>query len=125
MGMGVGFQRKGSEMNATTVAVDLAKSVFQIALADANWMFIESHRLTRTQFERWFAKTGWQDSSSCKPVARRIIGRAVRRFHVGAGQRESTIDQFPCVLGASIYGLDFSITSALLLMLPFLNLKAD
>ena len=42
-------------MNATTVAVDLAKSVFQIAVADANWMPIESHRLTRTQFERWFA----------------------------------------------------------------------
>ncbi|MBK8376041.1 MAG: IS110 family transposase [Sphingomonadales bacterium] len=42
-------------MNATTVAVDLAKSVFQVAVADANWMPIESHRLTRTQFERWFA----------------------------------------------------------------------
>ena len=42
-------------MNATTVAVDLAKSVFQIAVVDANWMPIESHRLTRTQFERWFA----------------------------------------------------------------------
>ncbi len=42
-------------MNATTVAVDLAKSVFQIAVADANWKVIESHRLTRTQFERWFA----------------------------------------------------------------------
>ena len=42
-------------MNATTVAVDLAKSVFQVAVADANWKVIESHRLTRTQFERWFA----------------------------------------------------------------------
>lgn len=42
-------------MNATTVAVDLAKSVFQVAVADANWMPIESHRLTRAQFERWFA----------------------------------------------------------------------
>ena len=42
-------------MNATTVAVDLAKSVFQVAGADANWMPIESHRLTRAQFERWFA----------------------------------------------------------------------
>jgi len=43
-------------MNATTLAVDLAKSVFQVAVADANWMLIESHRLTRTQFERWFSK---------------------------------------------------------------------
>ncbi|MCX7176488.1 MAG: IS110 family transposase [Proteobacteria bacterium] len=42
-------------MNATTVAVDLAKSVFQLAVADASWKVIESHRLTRTQFERWFA----------------------------------------------------------------------
>ena len=42
-------------MNATTVAVDLAKSVFQLAVADASWKVIESHRLTRTQFEHWFA----------------------------------------------------------------------
>ena len=42
-------------MNATTVAVDWAKSVFQLAVADASWRVIETHRLTRTQFERWFA----------------------------------------------------------------------
>ena len=42
-------------MHATTVAVDLAKSVFQLAVADASWRVIETHRLTRTQFERWFA----------------------------------------------------------------------
>ena len=41
-------------MNATTVAVDLAKSVFQLAVADAQWKIIETQRLTRTQFERWF-----------------------------------------------------------------------
>lgn len=41
-------------MHATTVAVDLAKSVFQLAVADATWKVIESHRLTRAQFERWF-----------------------------------------------------------------------
>jgi transposase len=41
-------------MNATTVAVDLAKSVFQLAVADADWRVIESHRLSRAQFERWF-----------------------------------------------------------------------
>jgi transposase len=48
-------RQEESEMNATTVAVDLAKSVFQLALADASWKVIESHRLTRAQFERWFA----------------------------------------------------------------------
>ncbi len=46
-------------MNATAalpiVGVDLAKSVFQLAIADANWRVVERQRLTRTQFERWFA----------------------------------------------------------------------
>lgn len=41
-------------MHATTVAVDLAKSVFQLAVADEHWRIIETQRLTRTQFERWF-----------------------------------------------------------------------
>jgi transposase len=48
-------RQEASEMNATTVAVDLAKSVFQLAVADSSWKVIESHRLTRTQFERFFA----------------------------------------------------------------------
>ena len=42
-------------MHATTVAVDLAKSVFQVAVADDNWKVVEQHRLTRLQFQRWFA----------------------------------------------------------------------
>ena len=46
-------------MNATpalsVVAVDLAKSVFQLAVADATWRVVDKQRLTRTQFERWFA----------------------------------------------------------------------
>ena len=33
-------------MNATTVAVDLAKSVFQLAVADASWRMVETHRLS-------------------------------------------------------------------------------
>lgn len=41
-------------MHATTVAVDLAKSVFQIAIADDNWKVVGEERLTRSQFERWF-----------------------------------------------------------------------
>lgn len=41
-------------MQSTTVAVDLAKSVFQLAVADAHWRVTEQHRLTRSQFERWF-----------------------------------------------------------------------
>lgn len=42
-------------MHATTVAVDLAKSVFQIAVADEHWHIVETQHLTRIQFERWFA----------------------------------------------------------------------
>ncbi|MGH8717400.1 MAG: IS110 family transposase, partial [Burkholderiales bacterium] len=41
-------------MNATTVAVDLAKNVFQLAVADARWRVVERHRLTRSQLQRWF-----------------------------------------------------------------------
>lgn len=36
------------------VAVDLAKSVYQLRVANHQWRGIESHRLTRSQFERWF-----------------------------------------------------------------------
>jgi len=42
-------------MNATTVAVDLAKNVFQLAVADVSGKVVASHRLNRVQFERWFA----------------------------------------------------------------------
>ena len=42
-------------MHATTVAIDLAKTVVQLAVADAQWRIVETQRLTRRQFERWFA----------------------------------------------------------------------
>ena len=42
-------------MNATTAAVDLAKDVFQVALADAAGRVLEQHRLSRMQFDRFFA----------------------------------------------------------------------
>ena len=41
-------------MDATTVAVDVAKNVFELAIADAQWRVVGSARLTRGQFERWF-----------------------------------------------------------------------
>src|SRR6266571_4055508 len=47
-------EQEESEMNATTVAVDLAKNVFELALADARWKVLGRARLTRAQFERWF-----------------------------------------------------------------------
>ena len=39
-------------MDAPTVAVDLAKDVFQVALANRAGRIIERQRLTRPQFER-------------------------------------------------------------------------
>jgi transposase len=39
---------------APVVGVDLAKNVFQLAVADAHWRIVSTHRLTRSQFERWF-----------------------------------------------------------------------
>jgi transposase len=48
-----------SEMNATAlspvVGVDLSKNVFELAVADDQWRVRERARLTRSQFERWFA----------------------------------------------------------------------
>ena len=44
-------------MNATTVAVDLAKNLFQLAYADANWKLVGTARLTRSQFRRCFQNT--------------------------------------------------------------------
>ena len=41
-------------MDATTVGVDLAKNVFQIALADGRGHIVERHRLTRARFDRFF-----------------------------------------------------------------------
>ena len=41
-------------MNGTTVALDLAKSVFEVAVADQNWKVVDRARLSRTQLEPWF-----------------------------------------------------------------------
>ena len=42
-------------MDATTVAVDLAKNVFELVAADQHWKVVERARLTRTQFQRGLA----------------------------------------------------------------------
>ena len=42
-------------MHATTVAVDLAKDVFELAFADARGRIIERRRLTRNAFSRCLA----------------------------------------------------------------------
>jgi transposase len=43
-------------MNTTTIAVDLAKSVFQVAVSKHPGQVSENHRFSRTRFERFFAR---------------------------------------------------------------------
>jgi hypothetical protein len=52
------FSTKESDINATTVAVDLEKSVFQLVVADENRRVVETRRLTRIELERWFSNRG-------------------------------------------------------------------
>jgi transposase len=42
-------------MNATTVGIDLAKNVFEVALADERGHIVERQRLSRARFDRFFA----------------------------------------------------------------------
>lgn len=41
-------------MDATTVGIDLAKNVFEIALANSRENTVERHRLSRARFDRFF-----------------------------------------------------------------------
>lgn len=43
-------------MNSTQIAVDLAKSVFQVAVSNTPGRVDEEHRLSRARFERFFAE---------------------------------------------------------------------
>ena len=40
-----------SMTSSMTIAVDLAKTVFEIAIADSDWRIVERHRLSRSQFQ--------------------------------------------------------------------------
>jgi len=44
-------------MDATTVGVDLAKSVFELAVADGQWRITTRQRLNRTQFARFLRQS--------------------------------------------------------------------
>jgi len=43
-------------MDATTVAVDLAKTVFELAISNAQWRIVSRQRLNRKQFTRFLAE---------------------------------------------------------------------
>ncbi len=50
-------------MHKVTIAVDLAKDIFEIAVANASWKVIERRRMTRPQFERF-----WSTREPCRVV---------------------------------------------------------
>jgi transposase len=49
------LNKEETDMDATTVGVDLAKTVFELAVANAAWHVVGRKRLTRPQFERFLA----------------------------------------------------------------------
>ena len=55
--MPISHNQKETEMDATTVAVDLAKSVFELAIANALWRVWSRQRLNRARFARFLAQT--------------------------------------------------------------------
>jgi transposase len=59
-------------MDATTVAVDLAKDVFEVALANRAVRIIERRRLTRGQFER-FHHNDAIHATACRAAIRKRI----------------------------------------------------
>jgi len=70
-------------MNATTVAVDLAKNVFELAVADGEWRIIERHRLSRARFARFFVhrppgQVVMEACGSAHHWARRILAEGHR-----------------------------------------------
>ena len=49
--------KEESKMNLATIAVDFAKDVFKVAVADRRYQVVERHRLTRSQFERFISSS--------------------------------------------------------------------
>src|SRR5690625_846678 len=48
------MRQEASMSSSMTIAVDLAKSVFEIAIADSDWRIVERRRLSRSQFQCLF-----------------------------------------------------------------------
>jgi transposase len=47
------LNKEETDMDATTIGVDLAKNVFEVAVANGAWRIVARHRLTRSQFDRF------------------------------------------------------------------------
>jgi hypothetical protein len=66
-------------MDATTVAVDLAKDVFEVARANRTHRIIDRKRLTRRQFEWVLEGLSAGPRSRWRRAARRTIGGGAAR----------------------------------------------
>lgn len=108
-------------MNASTVAVDLAKSVFQLAVADQTGRVVEIHRLTRARFSRWFDNRSvglvvmeargsahhWARTLIARGIAMKLLPSICCRSVCFAARlqaipyRQKTIDQFLTFRGES------------------------
>ena len=69
-------------MHIATVAIDLAKSVFELAAADETGRVVERRRLSRSQFERYFdnrvvARVVMEACGTAHYWARRLIQRGI------------------------------------------------
>jgi transposase len=53
----VSSHQEETEMDATTVAVDVAKTVFELAIANGQWRVVSRQRLNRGQFTRFLGET--------------------------------------------------------------------
>ena len=63
-------------MHATTIGLDIAKSVFQVHGEDATGKVVLQKRLRRAQVERHSLPSSRRRWSASRPAARRITGRA-------------------------------------------------
>ena len=54
-------------MNSTQIAVDLAKSIFEVAVSRRPGKVHESHRLSRRRFEKYFAVRSKSTSPCVSP----------------------------------------------------------
>jgi transposase len=95
--------QKESDMDATIVAVDLAKNIFELAIADADWRIAQRQRLTRVKFFGFFVQLApcqvvMEACGSAHYWARRIstLGHTVRLLpahYVKAYVRRNKTDQ--------------------------------
>jgi transposase len=76
-------------MNATTIGVDLSKSVFQVSLANAAGRVIEQRRLSRAQYQRFLAE---------QPAAEIVMEACATAHHWARTAR--THGHVPCLLHA-------------------------